>query len=236
MNNKLLLVDDDLGITDLLKELLELEGFTVEVANNGREAIKLIDETIDLILLDIMMPDIDGFKVLSTIKNKYDIPVIFLTAKDQEDDKIAGLELGADDYIVKPFSERELLARVRSLLRRTSWASVAQKYSNLPETFTISGLTLDTRAQTIMFGNKYLKFTATEYQVLLILVSNMGKVISRDTISEAIFGKELMPFDRTIDVHVSSIRKKLPLRPSGLQWIQTLRNKGYILPFDSSEV
>ena len=130
--SKLLVVDDDLEIASLLCELLELEGFTVEVANNGIEALEKFDDSIDLVLLDIMMPEMNGLSVLSSLRSEFTVPVIFLTAKDSELDKINGLELGADDYILKPFNDRELIARINALLRRAKWDIAGNESSEKP--------------------------------------------------------------------------------------------------------
>lgn len=232
MNKKLLLVDDDIEITSLLKELLELEGFSVEIANNGAEAFKKFDNTIDLILLDIMMPDINGLSVLTQLRTKYTIPIILLTAKDNELDKVIGLELGADDYIIKPFNDRELIARIRATLRRKFWEITPPQAQTQSIEYTVDHLRVNARQQVVYFDNKYVNLTSTEFQILLKLLENAGKIISRDELSESVLGKEFLPFARSIDVHVSNLRKKLPPRKDGLPWIKTLRSKGYLLVID----
>lgn len=236
MNKKLLLADDDIEITTLLKELLELEGFTVIVARNGAEAIAIFDQTVDLVLLDIMMPDLNGISVLTQLRTKYTVPIILLTAKDSELDKIIGLELGADDYIIKPFNDRELVARIRATLRRKYWDTA----SNYPEEtmvvgYDVDGLKVNVKQQVIYFNNKYIDLTGTEFQILLKLLEQQGSIISRDTLSESVLGKEFLPFARSIDVHVSNLRKKLPPRENGLPWIKTLRSKGYLFVTDKEQ-
>ena len=233
--SKLLVVDDDLEIASLLCELLELEGFTVEVANNGIEALEKFDDSIDLVLLDIMMPEMNGLSVLSSLRSKFTVPVIFLTAKDSELDKINGLELGADDYILKPFNDRELIARINALLRRARWDTVGNESNEKPLQYTIDKLVVSTKQQSVYFDDKYIELTGTEFQVLLKLLENKGVTISRDTLSETVLGKEFIPLARSIDVHVSNLRKKLPPRSDGLPWIKTLRSKGYLFVVDQND-
>ena len=230
--SKLLIVDDDLEIASLLCELLELEGFIVEIANNGIEALEKFDDSIDLVLLDIMMPEMNGFSVLSQLRSKFTVPVIFLTAKDSEFDKINGLELGADDYILKPFNDKELIARINALLRRTRWDNSSNEKA---VQYTIDKLVVNNKQQSVYFDNKYIELTGTEFQVLLKLLENAGNIISRDTLSETVLGKEFIPLARSIDVHVSNLRKKLPPRSDGLPWIKTLRSKGYLFVVDQND-
>ena len=233
--NKLLVVDDDPEIASLLCELLELEGFEVVTANNGVQALDKFDNTIDLILLDIMMPEMNGLSVLSQLRNKYTVPVIFLTAKDNEFDKIIGLELGADDYILKPFNDRELVARINALLRRKRWDNLVGGFGEKSLQYTIDKLTVNRKQQSVSFDDKYIELTGTEFQILLKLLENAGKIISRDTLSETVLGKEFIPLARSIDVHVSNLRKKLPPRSDGLPWIKTLRSKGYLFVVDQND-
>ncbi|WP_392558513.1 response regulator [Orbus mooreae] len=237
MNKKLLLVDDDVEITALLKELLELENFTVDVANNGTEALVKFNESIDLILLDIMMPDITGLTLLTQLRTKYTVPIILLTAKDNDLDKIIGLELGADDYIIKPFNDRELIARIRATLRRKGWDIAVTQQDDSPSLeYTVDALKVNVRQQSAYFDNKYIELTGTEFQILLKLLEKSGDIISRDMLSESVLGKEFLPFARSIDVHVSNLRKKLPPRKDGLPWIKTLRSKGYLFVIDKDFV
>lgn len=232
--SKLLVVDDDPEIASLLRELLELEGFDVETANNGVQALEKFDSTIDLILLDIMMPEMNGLSMLSKLRNDFTVPVIFLTAKDDEFDKVIGLELGADDYILKPFNDRELVARINALLRRTRWDN-SEESDEKPLQLTIDKLTVNRKQQTAFFDDQYLELTGTEFQVLLKLLESAGQTISRDTLSETVLGKEFIPLARSIDVHVSNLRKKLPPRSDGLPWIKTLRSKGYLFVVDQND-
>jgi two-component system, OmpR family, response regulator CpxR len=235
MSSKLLVVDDDPEITLLLRELLELEGFLVETANNGIQALEKFDSTIDLILLDIMMPEMNGLKFLSQLRGKFTVPVIFLTAKDNEYDKVIGLELGADDYILKPFNDRELIARINALLRRAHWDNVANDEAEQPIKYTIDKLNVNRKQQSAFFDNQYIDLTGTEFQVLLTFLENSGRIITREELNEFVLGKDLAPLARSIDVHVSRLRKKLPPRSDGLPWIKTLRSKGYLFVIDRND-
>lgn len=230
--NKLLVVDDDQEIASMLCELLELEGFEVIIANNGTQALAKFDESIDLILLDIMMPKMNGLSVLTELRDKYTVPVIFLTAKDSEFDKVIGLEHGADDYILKPFNDKELIARINAILRRKRWDDQANKSGEKSAQYSFDKLVVNSKQQSVLFDDKYIELTGTEFQILLQLLENAGKIISRDDLSENVLGKEFLPLARSIDVHVSNLRKKLPPRSDGLPWIKTLRSKGYLFVVD----
>lgn len=230
--NKLLVVDDDQEIASMLCELLELEGFEVIIANNGAQALAKFDESIDLILLDIMMPKMNGLSVLTELRDKYTVPVIFLTAKDSEFDKVIGLEHGADDYILKPFNDKELIARINAILRRKRWDDQANKSGEKSAQYSFDKLIVNRKQQSVLFDDKYIELTGTEFQILLQLLENAGKIISRDDLSENVLGKEFLPLARSIDVHVSNLRKKLPPRSDGLPWIKTLRSKGYLFVVD----
>ncbi|OCG33553.1 DNA-binding response regulator [Gilliamella sp. Fer2-1] len=232
MNSKLLIVDDDVEIALLLRELLELEGYQIEIANTGIEALEKFDDTIDLVLLDIMMPEMNGFSVLSQLRAQFTVPIIFLTAKDNEHDKVNGLELGADDYILKPFNDRELIARINAQLRRARWDNISNDDSDKPIQYIIDKLNVNRKQQAAFFDNKYIDLTGTEFQVLLKFIEQGGKIISRDMLTASVLGKKFVPLARSIDVHVSNLRKKLPPRSDGLPWIKTLRSKGYLFVID----
>lgn len=237
MNKKLLLVDDDIGITSLLKELLELENFIVEIANNGTQALAKYDNSFDLVLLDIVMPGTNGLTLLSELRVKHTVPVILLTAKDSQIDKIIGLELGADDYIIKPFNDRELIARIKAVLRRKNWdRSAGKPTSSVPLEYNIDGLNVNIFRQTVYYQKEYIALTGTEFQILVKLLEQPGSIITRDTLSESVLGKEFLPFVRSIDVHVSNLRKKLPIRKDGLPWIKTLRSKGYSFIIEKNSI
>lgn len=226
--HKILLVDDDRELTSLLKELLEMEGFSVIIAYDGEQALTLLDSTIDLLLLDIMMPKKNGIDTLKEIRRQYQIPVIMLTARGSDFDRVLGLELGADDYLPKPFNDRELVARIRALLRRSNWSEQSQDNLN-SSICQVDGLQLNPGRQEASFNGKELDLTGTEFTLLYLLAQHLGQVVSREHLSQEVLGKRLTPFDRAIDMHISNLRRKLPERTDGLPWFKTLRGRGYLM-------
>ena len=224
---KILLVDDDIELTALLKDILELEGFDVEEANNGIEGLSKIDSSIDLILLDVMMPKMNGTEMLRRLREKHSTPVMMLTAKGDEIDRVLGLELGADDYLPKPFSDRELLARMRAVLRRTQ--SNTKIKTNNSECLVYQDLTIYPGRQEVLCNQQLIEMTGTELALLSYFVQHPGKIIAKEELSLEVLGKRLAQFDRAIDMHVSNLRKKLPIRSDGKPLIKTLRGKGYLL-------
>ncbi|MDR5609809.1 MULTISPECIES: envelope stress response regulator transcription factor CpxR [unclassified Arsenophonus] len=226
--HKILLVDDDRELTSLLKELLEMEGFSVIIAYDGEQVLTLLDSTIDLLLLDIMMPKKNGIDTLKEIRRQYQIPVIMLTARGSDLDRVLGLELGADDYLPKPFNDRELVARIRALLRRSNWSEQSQDNLN-SSICQVDGLQLNPGRQEASFNGKVLDLTGTEFTLLYLLAQHLGQVVSREHLSQEVLGKRLTPFDRAIDMHISNLRRKLPERTDGLPWFKTLRGRGYLM-------
>ncbi|MGL5344764.1 MAG: envelope stress response regulator transcription factor CpxR [Plesiomonas sp.] len=224
---KLLLVDDDHELTDLLSELLEMEGFSVLVAHDGDQALSVLDESIDLILLDIMMPKRNGLETLKALRLNFTTPVLMLTARGSELDRVLGLELGADDYLPKPFNDRELVARIRAILRRTVRVSGNEEKGQ--ECLQFDQITLYPGRQEVRYQDAALDLTGTEFTLLQLLIQHPGEIISRETLSLDILGKRLSPFDRSIDMHMSNLRKKLPERSDGQPWFKTLRGRGYLL-------
>ncbi|MGL4455714.1 MAG: envelope stress response regulator transcription factor CpxR [Plesiomonas sp.] len=224
---KLLLVDDDHELTDLLSELLEMEGFSVLVAHDGDQALSVLDESIDLILLDIMMPKRNGLETLKALRLNFTTPVLMLTARGSELDRVLGLELGADDYLPKPFNDRELVARIRAILRRT--VRVSGNEDKGQECLQFDQITLYPGRQEVRYQDAALDLTGTEFTLLQLLIQHPGEIISRETLSLDILGKRLSPFDRSIDMHMSNLRKKLPERSDGQPWFKTLRGRGYLL-------
>ncbi|AMW15774.1 response regulator [Glaesserella parasuis] len=235
---KILLVDDDVDLTELLSESLSLEGFDIHTVHNGQDALTELEiQNYDLILLDVMMPILNGIETLKQIRQKYSTPVLMLSARDDEIDRVLGLELGADDYLPKPFNDRELVARIKAILRR----SITQKPSIPVETtFVINddddrkllqfgGVELHPGLQQAIYEGKDLDLTGTEFALLQILMRNPGQILSRELLSLEILGKRLTPYDRAIDMHISNLRKKLPERNDNLPWFKTLRGRGYLL-------
>ncbi|HDR1288725.1 TPA: response regulator [Pasteurella multocida] len=227
---KILLVDDDVELIELLAELLTLEGFEIDMANNGLQALQKLDLSYDLVLLDIMMPVLNGVETLKKIRQEFSVPVIMLTAHGDDIDRILGLELGADDYIPKPFNDRELVARIKAILRRTQPAATlnTEVKENRSE-FVFCDITLYPGRQQAFHHDKDLELTGTEFALLQKLVLNPGQILSRESLSIEILGKQLTPFDRAIDMHMSNLRKKLPPRTDGSPWFKTLRGRGYLL-------
>lgn len=226
--NKILLVDDDRELTSLLKELLEMEGFTVLVASDGEQALAVMDNTVELVLLDIMMPKKNGIDTLKELRQQHQTPVIMLTARGSELDRVLGLELGADDYLPKPFNDRELVARIRALLRRSSWKDTSSQDPQAP-TLQVDNLYLHAGRQEARFGEQLLDLTGTEFTLLYLLAQHLGQVVSREQLSQDVLGKRLTPFDRAIDMHISNLRRKLPARIDRLPWFKTLRGRGYLM-------
>ncbi|CUN75291.1 MAG: response regulator transcription factor [Sarcina ventriculi] len=221
---KILIVDDEDHIRELLKFNLEKNGYVVYMANDGLNGLKLAREKqVDLILLDLMLPGMDGFEVCKEIRRDNiisNVPIIMLTAKSEEIDKILGLELGADDYITKPFSIRELSARIKALLRRSN-----VKYDN--EILRFGNITLNLQTREVLKHGKKLDFTLKEFEVLKLLIQNKGKILTREILLDKIWGYEYVGETRTVDVHIRHIRKKIEEDDKKPIYIQTIRGVGY---------
>lgn len=237
--SKILLVDDDVELTNLLAELLSLEGFDIHVVHNGQEALTELElQTYDIILLDIMMPVLNGIETLKQLRQKLTTPVLMLSARDDDIDRVLGLELGADDYLPKPFNDRELVARIKAILRRTAGNSPlatdvitpsSQTAEENSKQLSFGGVELHPGRQQAIFEGKDLDLTGTEFALLQMLMRNPGQILSRELLSLEILGKRLTPYDRAIDMHISNLRKKLPERNDNLPWFKTLRGRGYLL-------
>lgn len=236
--SKILLVDDDTELTELLSQVLTISGFTVDIANNGQEALDNLNETHQLILLDVMMPVLNGIETLKAVRKISDIPVMMLTARGEDIDRVLGLELGADDYLPKPFNDRELVARIKAILRRikpsVGTPSVQEAVPAVvqpldEETLEFHGLVLHPKHQRVTYKDKDLNLTTSEFALFYYLIHSHGEIISREQLSEKALNKKLAPFDRSVDMHMSNLRKKLPERPDNLPWFKTLRGRGYLL-------
>lgn len=201
---KILLVDDDIELTALLKDILSLEGYNVIEANNGIEGLAAITDDLDLILLDIMMPKMNGMDMLRKLRETNETPVLMLTAKGEEIDRVIGLELGADDYLPKPFSDRELLARIRAILRRTQGKTKESNSSSIK----YQDIELFIGKQEAYRNGEMMELTGTEFGLLSQFIQKPGEIISKEELSLEVLGKRLAPFDRAIDMHVSNLRKK----------------------------
>lgn len=226
MKKKILVVDDEKDIVDILKYNLERENeFEVITASDGKEALEAAQTLPDLILLDIMMPELNGFEVckkLKTDKLTSGIPVIFLTAKENEIDEILGLEIGADDYINKPVSPRKVLARIKSVIRR--FGKENEKSSIPEENVRFRNLEIDSSSHSVKINEKEIFFPKKEFQLLHFLISNRGKVYSREILLNRLWGENIYVVDRTVDVHVAKVREKLG---EYSDYIETIKGLGY---------
>ncbi len=220
---KILVCDDEISILDMVKIFLTKEGYEVITANCGGEALSLISsKSPDLIILDVMLPDINGFDILKTISTKYKIPVIMLTAKSDTVDKILGLEFGADDYVTKPFDMRELSARIKALLRRME---DVQNYSS--NIFSYNGLEIDFNEKTVKKGSRIINLTPKEFELLKILTSSKGGVLTREELLNKVWGYDFYGDTRTVDIQIARLRKKIEDDPSSPEYIITVFGFGY---------
>ena len=222
MGKKILVVDDELKIVKLVRAYLERAGFTVVTAHDGQEALAVFRyERPNLVVLDLMLPGMDGLDVCRAIRRSSDVPIIMLTARDEEVDRLIGLELGADDYIVKPFSPREVVARVRAVLRRTEGQPVE------PEVVIAGDVTLDLPHRTARVQGRPVELTATEFDLLTVLARHPGQVFTRMQLLDLVQGEAYEGYERTIDVHVKNLRRKLGDDPRNPRYIVTIRGMGY---------
>lgn len=229
MADKILVVDDDDKLRSLLREYLEGYGYEVLTLTDGSRAVATINEHNPcLVVLDVMMPITDGFEVLSQIRKESAIPVIMLTAKGDDADKIVGLELGADDYIPKPFNPRELLARMKAILRRTGAADSVSIMQDAGRYIEAGGLRLDRSKRTMLAGDDEMELSATEYKLLEALLGKPDTVFSRDQLMNIARGRDFVAFDRSIDVHISNLRAKLKPYPGLRKRIKTVWGTGYM--------
>jgi len=221
--DRVLIVDDDVQLCRLLAERLETEGFSIEAVHDGMRGLeRALSLEHALVVLDLMLPGMGGLDVLRRLRAKSPIPVLILTARGEDIDRILGLEIGADDYVPKPFNPRELIARIRAILRRSS--STAASSGPL-----VNGdIRLDPQSREASFKDIPLNLTSVEFTLLEMLLRQAGHVVTREQLTESALGRKLGPFDRVIDVHVSNIRKKLGLSENG-QRIKSIRGSGYLL-------
>ena len=221
----LLIIDDDIELSNLLKEYLIMEGFNVTACFDGAAGLaKSFDDTIDLILLDVMMPKLDGFEVLKALGGNHKTPILMLTAKGDDNDRVKGLELGADDYLAKPFHHKELLARIKAILRRVDITKNSKPISSVVN---VNNVSIEHATRVVQCNQHAIELTGTEYEILNCLMTEHGSIVSKDTLSEKVLGRKLSPFDRSIDMHVSNIRRKL-MHFTDQNKIKTVRGAGYI--------
>lgn len=226
MNKRVLVVDDDAKTVELVKLYLNRDGYKVEVAYDGMEALRLAREVRpDLIVLDLMLPGYDGLQVCRTLRQESDVPIIMLTARTTEEDKLKGLGLGADDYVTKPFSPRELAARVRAVLRRLPDESLERG----PQEAKVGDLSVHFIRHEVLYKGRLLELTPVEFKLLGVLAREPGRTFSRGQLIEKVLGYDFDGFDRTIDVHILNLRRKLEQDPSHPQLIKTVYGAGYKL-------
>ncbi|MFH1178013.1 MAG: response regulator transcription factor [Acidobacteriota bacterium] len=217
-----LVVDDDAELAGLLREYLGEEGFEVVVEGNGEDGARAaLENAPDLVVLDVMLPRLGGFDVLRRIRERSSVPVIMLTARGQEVDRIVGLELGADDYLAKPFNPRELAARIRAVLRRGRGEVAA------PGPMVVGDLRLESGSRRAFCGGAAVELTGTEYSLLELLVREAGRVVRREALFREVLGRRGASYDRSLDVHVSNLRRKLGPLPGGVERIKNVRRLGY---------
>jgi DNA-binding response OmpR family regulator len=223
--NRILVIDDDLDLCELLAKYLRREGFEFEMVHNGEAGVsRALAGAHALIILDVMLPNMNGFEVLSQIRARAQTPVLMLTARGDDVDRIVGLEMGADDYLPKPFNPRELVARIRAILRRTRLDTETQAAEQL----VIGDIDLDKTTRVVARDGEPLALTAVEFDLLEALMRAAGRIVTREELVKAILGRDLTPYDRSIDTHVSNLRRKLGHYVDGVERIKTVRGVGYI--------
>jgi len=230
----ILLVDDDSELTDLMRRFLGHEGFHVECASDGEEGLEHIRSGgFDLAVIDVMMPGKNGMDVLRELRTFSQLPVIMLTARGDEMDRIIGLELGADDYVPKPCNPRELAARIRAVLRRYESSQQTENGKmDVPQVQRVAGFEWHPQSRRILENDVELTLTSSEYNILSVLLRHAGEVVEKNTLTEEALGKRHGPFDRTLDVHIGRIRKKLEPLDNGESRIKTVRGVGWLLALD----
>lgn len=224
--NKVLIIDDDEELCELVSEYLAVEGFETESVNDGESGLaRALSGKYDLAILDVMMPKKNGFEVLRELRKDSQLPVLMLTARGDDMERIVGLETGADDYLPKPFNPRELVARLRAILRR---ASGENRDGTSPEIMTVGDVELSTSSRSVKVSGESVVLTSVEFDLLAALLKDAGSVIRKEDLSETVLERELSPYDRSLDMHISNLRKKLGIRSDGTDRIKTVRSVGYI--------
>jgi two-component system response regulator CpxR len=226
-HSRLLVVDDDPDLCELVQRYLEAEGFVISAVHTGAEGRhEGTSGNYDLIVLDVMLPDMKGFDVLRELRSRVRTPVLMLTAKGDEFDRVLGLQMGADDYLAKPFSPRELIARIGAILRRSGWQS--EQVTPRPLSIKSGDLELDLAAHSAFKAGKSLHLTSAEFDLLQAFLESPGEVLSREALVERVLGRKFSPFDRSIDLHVSNLRQKLGPQANGTERIRSVRGVGYL--------
>jgi two-component system, OmpR family, response regulator CpxR len=234
--NRLLIIDDDHGLVNLLKRFLEGESFRVDAAydhDSGLNAALAGDH--ELIILDVMLPGGTGFELLKALRQQSSVPVLLLTARGEAVDRILGLEIGADDYLAKPFDPRELVARIRAIFRRTRESAAPSPRDGHDETLAVGDISMSLSTRTVTCRQNPIDLTSVEFNVLELLLRNAGNVVTREQIAEVALGRPLNAFDRSVDVHVSRLRKKLNTCEDSDELIRPIRGIGYFLAAETPE-
>jgi two-component system response regulator RegX3 len=222
---KILIVEDEVSFSEALSFLLSKEGFSVTVAENGRTALEVFkSEQFDLVLLDLMIPELSGIEVCRSIRSSSSVPIIMLTAKDSEIDKVVGLELGADDYVTKPYSSRELVARIKAVLRR---GSADDKGSSQSGIISAAGVQIDIERHQVTLNGLSVSLPLKEFELLEFLMRNEGRVLTRGQLIDRVWGGDYYGDTKTLDVHIKRLRSKIEKDPANPQLIQTIRGLGY---------
>jgi DNA-binding response OmpR family regulator len=222
--DRILVVDDDVELCSLVSEYLRPEGFQVEAVHDGKAGLaRALSGDHLLAVLDVMLPGMNGFDILRRIRDSSRLPVLLLTARGEDVDRIVGLEIGADDYLPKPFNPRELVARIRAILRRTR----AKGEAPVPDVIRVGDVELDPATRTVLHRGKTVELTSVEFSLLQVLLREAGRVVTREALVDEVLGRKFSPFDRSIDMHVSKVRKKLGDSDTG-DHIKTIRGAGYI--------
>lgn len=221
----ILVVDDDVELCGLVQEYLTAEGFSLRAVHDGESGLQqALTSEYALVVLDVMLPGINGFEVLRRVRSVSKVPVLLLTARGEDVDRIVGLEIGADDYLPKPFNPRELVARIRAILRRAK----SGKAEAVPEILSVGDVELDPATRTVQKAGQAVELTSVEFNLLEVLLREAGRVVTRERLVNAVLGRKFMPFDRSIDMHVSKVRRKLGDSDEDGEHIKTIRGVGYL--------
>lgn len=234
--DRVLVIDDDEELCELLAEYLQPEGFVSEAVHDGEQgAARAVSGEFSFVVLDVMLPGLQGFEVLRRIRAQSRVPVLMLTARGEDVDRIVGLELGADDYLPKPFNPRELVARLRAVLRRTQTASAPAASNASSERLVLGDVELDKGARVVRRAGQLIELTTVEFDLLEALLRAAGRVVTREELVNKVLGRKFMAFDRSVDMHVSNLRKKLGPRLGEIERIRAVRGVGYIYVLPETE-
>jgi DNA-binding response OmpR family regulator len=225
---RILIIDDDVELCELVTEFLEPENFRIVAVHSGTKGLEMaLSQAFDLIVLDVMLPGTRGFEVLQRLRATSRVPVIMLTARGEQVDRILGLEIGADDYLPKPFNPRELVARIHAVLRRSSAPPVVVPTANV-EHLHVGDIEFDSASRTILRSKSEIELTSAEFDLLAAFLRSPGVVLAREDLAHQVLGRDLAPYDRSLDVHVSNLRRKLGPLPDGRERIKAVRSVGYL--------